>query len=106
MGPRKATTRQPPRAHSPANNSGSESDGHQQHAAQRIVHVYQPTPTVHIHAFDGTTDVNDFIDTFDSQAYALEWPRDKQARFFQSYLQGEAKMFYNQLQVNVKQDIQ
>ena len=38
--------------------------------------------------------------------YALEWPRDKQARFFQSYLQGEAKMFYNQLQVNVKQDIQ
>ena len=50
-----------------------------------IVHIYPTTPTFTIQPFDGSGDICEFLENFESQAFAFEWPNDKQVRLIQAY---------------------
>ena len=72
---------------------------------QPSVVIYQPPPITPISQFDGTSDVLDFIDEFDSLASSSDWNDYQQTRYIQSYLSGDVKISFNLLPDIDKRDI-
>ena len=55
--------------------------------------------------FDGTGDINEFFERFDTIATAVEWSDEKKASIIPVYLQVEAKLCFNRLSAEDKKKI-
>ena len=76
----------------------------QPNAPQPVI-VYAAPTIPSLNSFDGSTDIYDFFDKFDSMAIASDWSRDRQAKLIQAYLIGEAKVLFQTLHEDDRHDI-
>ena len=72
--------------------------------AQQVT-IVQPPPPPPIPTFDGSQDVFEFLECFDSAALSCRWQDDTQASYLQSYLRGDARKLYNSLSQQDRNDI-